>query len=140
MGNVLLPQNSTAVTHLSSTMTAIAKNIADIIVMTPQFIINGWSGFLLLKAYQVEYICIEERFIYISTNCFDPSISSRQTVWHYLLLHLFQRSFISHTSSNAYLSSAETTWLSVLKLIVYFNWLLRCNKQYFKILLPLLTF
>lgn len=140
MGNVLLLQNSTAVTHLSSTMTAISKNIADIIVMTPQFIINGWSGFLHLEAYQVEDICIEKRFIYISTNCFDANISSRPIVWHYLLLHLFQRSFISHTSSNAYLSSAETDWLSVLKLIVCFNWLLRRNKQYFKVLLPLLIF
>lgn len=140
MGNVLRPQNSTAVTHLSSTMTTIAKNIADIIVMTPKFVINGWSGFLHLKVYQVEDICIGKRFIYISTNCFDANISSRPTVWHYLLLHLFQRSFISHTSSNAYLSSAGTGWLSALKQIVWFNWLLRCNKQYFKILLPLLVF
>lgn len=137
MGNVLLPQSSTSVTHLSSTMTAIAKNIADIIVITPKFIINGWSHFLHLKAYQVEDICTEKRFIYIGTNCFDANISSRPTVWNYLLLHLFQRSFISHTSSNAYLSTA---WLSVLKLIVCFNWLLRCNKQYFKILLPPLIF
>lgn len=108
--------------------------------MTPKFIISGWSGFPYLKAYQVEDICIEKRFIYRSTSCFDANISSRPRVWHYLLLHLFQRSFISHTSSNAYLSSAETAWLSVLKLIMCFNCLLRYNKQYFKILLSLLIF
>lgn len=58
MGNVLLSQNDAALTHLSSTMTATAKNIARFIFITPQFIIDGWSSFIHLKAYQVEDICI----------------------------------------------------------------------------------
>jgi len=39
-------------------MTATAENIAEIVVITPQFITNGWSGFIHLKACQVEDICI----------------------------------------------------------------------------------
>lgn len=57
MGNILLSQNDTAVTHLSSTMTATARNIAKIIVITPLFIIDGWSSFIHLKASQVKDIC-----------------------------------------------------------------------------------
>lgn len=53
MGNVLLSQNGAAVTHLSSTMTATAKNIADIIVITPQFVINDWSSVIHLKAKKI---------------------------------------------------------------------------------------
>lgn len=37
-------------------MTAIAKNIAEIIALIPQFIINGRSSFTHLKAYQVDNI------------------------------------------------------------------------------------
>lgn len=58
MSNVLHSQNDTAVTHLSSAMTATAKSIAEFIVITPQFIIDGWSSFIHLKAYQVEDIYI----------------------------------------------------------------------------------
>lgn len=39
-------------------MTATAKSIAEFIVITPQFIIDGWSSFTHLKAYQVEDIYI----------------------------------------------------------------------------------
>lgn len=56
MVNVLLSQNNAAVKHLSSTMTAIAKNIAEIIAIIPQFIINGRSSFTHLKGYQVDNI------------------------------------------------------------------------------------
>lgn len=56
MVNVLLSQNNAAVKLLSSTMTAIAKNIAEIIAIISQFIINGRSSFTHLKAYQVDNI------------------------------------------------------------------------------------
>lgn len=56
MGKLLLSQNDTAVTHLSSPVTATAKNIAEFIVIAPQFIIDGWSSFIDMKGYQVEDI------------------------------------------------------------------------------------